>query len=112
MKFINKLKEKITLPTYENRSFLKRSLARYRMLTYENRALPNFMIIGTQKGGTTSLYKYLTKHPDLKPNYVVKELSFLMKIILEGRFGTDQTFLKGKKGGCILKELHIIYTTH
>ena len=107
MKFINKLKEKITLPTYENRSFLKRSLARYRMLTYENRALPDFMIIGTQKGGTTSLYKYLAKHPDLKPNYVVKELSSFDEDYSRGGVWYRSNFPKRKKG-----KLYFEGTTH
>jgi Sulfotransferase domain len=29
--------------------------------------LPNFIIIGAQKGGTTSLYVYLTQHPQIAP---------------------------------------------
>lgn len=36
---------------------------------------PNFMIIGTVKGGTSSLYSYLTKHPLVLPA-VNKELHF------------------------------------
>ena len=28
-------------------------------------ALPDFIIVGAQKGGTTSLYKYLVQHPDI-----------------------------------------------
>lgn len=28
---------------------------------------PSFIIIGTQRGGTTSLYNYLVEHPDIKP---------------------------------------------
>lgn len=27
--------------------------------------LPNFIICGTQKGGTTSLYHYLKEHPEV-----------------------------------------------
>ncbi|MEO1299904.1 MAG: hypothetical protein AAFW75_29865, partial [Cyanobacteria bacterium J06636_16] len=27
------------------------------------RALPDFIVAGTQKGGTTSLYSYLAEHP-------------------------------------------------
>jgi len=34
-------------------------------LTYRRRRLPDFLIIGTAKGGTTSLYHYLRNHPDL-----------------------------------------------
>ncbi len=70
------IREKFTLPTYENRSWIKRFLARFRIITHERRALPTFLIIGAQKAGTTSLYRYLAKHPDIKPNFVVKELSF------------------------------------
>lgn len=29
------------------------------------RQLPDFVIIGTQRGGTTSLYRYLSEHPDV-----------------------------------------------
>ncbi len=29
--------------------------------------MPDFLIIGTQKGGTTSLYHYLTQHPQILP---------------------------------------------
>lgn len=70
------LKDTFTSPTYEHRSWLKRFLARFRLMTHEHRALPTFLIIGAQKAGTTSLYRYLAKHPDIKPNFVVKELSF------------------------------------
>jgi hypothetical protein len=38
-------------------------------------ALPNFIIIGTQKGGTTSLYGYLRQHPDVLP-CAHKEVNF------------------------------------
>lgn len=30
-------------------------------------ALPDFLIIGAQRGGTTSLYSYLTQHPGIAP---------------------------------------------
>ncbi|MEB3281102.1 MAG: tetratricopeptide repeat protein [Lyngbya sp.] len=36
---------------------------------------PNFIIIGTQKGGTTSLYYYLAKHPQIMPS-LIKEIDF------------------------------------
>ncbi len=37
----------------------------YRYMTAPWRALPDFLIIGTQKGGTTSLYAYLESHPNV-----------------------------------------------
>src|SRR5437660_11101224 len=39
------------------------------------RLLPDFLIIGTQKGGTTSLYNYLIEHPGIGPAYT-KEIHF------------------------------------
>src|SRR6266496_2269605 len=35
----------------------------YRGTTYPIRLLPDFLIIGTQRGGTTALYHYLKTHP-------------------------------------------------
>jgi hypothetical protein len=36
-----------------------------RIETAQLRHLPDFVIIGTQRGGTTSLYRYLIEHPDV-----------------------------------------------
>jgi hypothetical protein len=36
-----------------------------RLETAYLRQLPDFIILGTQRGGTTSLYHYLTAHPDI-----------------------------------------------
>ena len=36
-----------------------------RRATAELRALPDFVIIGAQKAGTTSLFRYLVEHPDV-----------------------------------------------
>lgn len=47
----------------------------YRGLTYSIRLLPDFLIIGTQRGGTTSLFHYLQTHPCIQPA-VNKDLHF------------------------------------
>ena len=39
----------------------------YRSLTRQIRVLPDFIIIGARKCGTTSLYEYLAQHPDVLP---------------------------------------------
>jgi hypothetical protein len=39
------------------------------------RQLPDFIVLGTQRGGTTSLYRYLTEHPDIGPAFR-KEVHF------------------------------------
>jgi hypothetical protein len=49
--------------------------AGYARLTRGGRILPDFLIIGTQRGGTTSLYKYLVQHPSLA-HALTKELRF------------------------------------
>ncbi|MGH3085954.1 MAG: sulfotransferase domain-containing protein, partial [Rubrobacteraceae bacterium] len=43
----------------------RRDPPRERIETAHLRQLPDFIIIGTQRGGTTSLYRYLTEHPDV-----------------------------------------------
>jgi hypothetical protein len=47
----------------------------YAWLTSRGRMLPDFLIIGTQRGGTTSLYKYLVQHPNLS-HALTKEIRF------------------------------------
>src|SRR5579885_2674785 len=51
------------------------SLRFYRTITSSIRLLPDFIIIGTQRGGTTSLYAYLGQHPQIAPA-VIKEVHF------------------------------------
>ena len=41
----------------------KEGLVRYGERTSDRRALPDFLIIGTKRGGTTSLWNYLIQHP-------------------------------------------------
>jgi hypothetical protein len=47
----------------------------HQQATWKNRHLPDFIIIGAQKSGTTSLYSYLSQHPHLIPSYR-KEVHF------------------------------------
>ena len=55
----------------------------YRGLTVPIRLLPDFLIIGTQRGGTTSLYNYLIARPGVGPA-MVKELHFFDKNFNKG----------------------------
>ena len=43
----------------------KQVLRRWAQATRAIRTLPDYLIIGTQKGGTTSLYNYLIRHPQV-----------------------------------------------
>jgi hypothetical protein len=47
----------------------------YRTTTSFIRLLPNFIIIGSARSGTTSLYNYLVQHPDIAPA-LQKEIHF------------------------------------
>ena len=55
------------------------------------RKLPNFLIVGAAKSGTSSLHNYLNQHPDVfMPSYnssgmKVKEPRFLIKDLVEHR---------------------------
>jgi hypothetical protein len=46
-----------------------------RVLTNNFRCLPDYIILGTQRGGTTSLYNYLAGHPKILPGFL-KETHF------------------------------------
>ena len=48
------------------RSPARRLRAGYRELTAPMRGLPSVLIIGAQKGGTTSLFNYLVQHPGIR----------------------------------------------
>ncbi|OKI66786.1 sulfotransferase domain-containing protein [Micromonospora sp. CB01531] len=44
-------------------SGVRSSLVRYGERTSDRRPLPDFLVIGTKRGGTTSLWRYLLEHP-------------------------------------------------
>ncbi|MBW2269191.1 MAG: sulfotransferase [Deltaproteobacteria bacterium] len=46
-----------------------------RRLTHGGRALPDFLILGAQKAGTTSLYNHLLRHPRVAPAFT-KEVHY------------------------------------
>ncbi|ESA32695.1 sulfotransferase [Leptolyngbya sp. Heron Island J] len=56
-------------------SVLQPMIWQARRATSWHRTLPSFIIVGAQKSGTTSLYDYLTEHPQLWPAYI-KEVHF------------------------------------
>jgi hypothetical protein len=47
----------------------------FHRLTTSLRVLPDFLVIGVMKGGTTSLFQYLVKHPQVNPPFR-KEIKF------------------------------------
>lgn len=44
-------------------------IEKHRLATASKRALPEMIIIGAQKSGTTSLFHYLSQHPELTPPF-------------------------------------------
>src|SRR3712207_6690007 len=62
------------MPKYRKKDE-KRDPPPERIATAQQRRLPDFVIIGTQRGGTTSLYHYLSKHPEVLPA-LRKEIHF------------------------------------
>ena len=54
---------------------LKKSHWLIRKTTSSIRLLPRFIIFGVARGGTTSLYNYLTSHPNIAPS-MTKEVMF------------------------------------
>jgi hypothetical protein len=62
----------------------------FRLLTWKMRSKPGFMILGAMKSGTTSLYYYLTQHPQIVPA-MTKEVHFFDG----GREGGSDDYQKG-----------------
>lgn len=48
------------------------------------RVLPDFLVIGTQRGGTTTLYHYLVRHPQVLGAVLDKEVHFFDRRYHEG----------------------------
>ena len=58
------------------RHLVKRTTEGYLAATSGLRMLPDFIVIGTQRGGTTSLYRYLAAHPGVAPTLVSKGVHY------------------------------------
>jgi hypothetical protein len=57
----------------------RESLTGWRMLTASHRPLPDFLIVGAQRSGTTSLYNYLAAHPQVMPAVPSKGVHYFDK---------------------------------
>jgi hypothetical protein len=65
------------------RKVLRGAFRTYGRTTASARPLPNFLILGAQKAGTTALYAYLRWHPDITgPSF--KEVSFFDRHYAKG----------------------------
>jgi len=63
----------------------KLAFARLRVRTFTAgwRGLPDFLVIGVQRGGTSSLYKYLGQHPSVAPS-LRKETEYFSRFYSKG----------------------------
>jgi len=57
-------------------SAVKTTLLLPRLATASGRSLPAFLIIGAQRSGTTSLYRYLVQHPRVAPAWPSKGVHY------------------------------------
>jgi len=64
-------------------SALKCVRLRLGSLTGAIRSHPNFLIVGAQKGGTSSLFKYIIQHPDIEGSWK-KEVHFFCRNFSKG----------------------------
>lgn len=72
---------------------------------------PSFLIIGTQKGGTTSLYHYLTQHPNVKAA-AVKEVHYFDEQFDQGFDWYMRHFPSGLTASDITGEASPYYLFH
>lgn len=92
---------------------------RARRATKRRRLLPELLIIGTQRGGTTSLYEYLSLHPDVVPP-LGKELQYFSVEFGRGEawyrahFPTERAVERQRAGGrdCLVFEASPYYLFH
>lgn len=72
------------------RTFVRRIYFQYLRATWRQRALPDFLVIGAQHGGTTAFFDYLSQHPQLAPSFH-KEVHFF-----DGGSKKEDIFEKGE----------------
>ncbi len=58
-------------------------ISKVRLLTSRLRVLPDFIILGEMRAGTTSLYRYLAEHPQVLPAWE-KELHYFDRLYSNG----------------------------
>jgi Sulfotransferase domain len=82
----------------------------YGLATADLRPLPDFLIIGAQKAGTTALYAYLRWHPDVTgPSF--KEVSFFDRHYARGE-RWYRAHLPPRRGGKLVGEASPSYLFH
>ncbi|MGF1595321.1 MAG: sulfotransferase [Acidimicrobiales bacterium] len=60
-------------PVLRARAAARHGLRTVGVVTARYRLVPNYLIIGTKRGGTTSLARWLLTHPDVRPLFPARE---------------------------------------
>ncbi len=69
--------------------FARERLRDFGQATASFRELPDYLIIGTKRGGTTSLARWLVKHPEVRPLFPARETR-------KGAYYFDVNYAKGR----------------
>ena len=72
------------------RESAKRAVRTYGLATAPRRAHPDFLLVGAKRGGTTSLWRYLSEHPDVLDLFPRPEK-------LKGMYYFDEQFGRGDR---------------
>ncbi len=84
---MSKITKKITYLVQRSGKMINQE---YRLLTWKYRSKPDFIILGAMKSGTTSLFYYLSQHPQIVPS-MAKEVHYFDG----GRLGGTDDYQKG-----------------
>ena len=89
----------------------------YRNLTSKSRVLPDFIIIGAGRAGTTALYSYLIQHPSIIPattenNQPVADLHFFEYMISDRISWYKSHFPRKSKNSFVTGEFTSTYMYH
>jgi len=92
------------------RRVLRGAFRAYGLATASVRPLPDFLILGAQKAGTTALYAYLRWHPEITgPSF--KEVSFFDRHYVRGE-RWYRAHLPARRSGTIVGEASPSYLFH
>ena len=69
---------------------VRRAVRSYGSATAHSRPLPDFLIIGTKRGATTSLFRYLQQHPGVRSLFPWFQT-------MKGTYFFDENYLRGEK---------------
>jgi hypothetical protein len=96
---------------YALKTAVKRAAVAWGFVTFPLRRLPDFLIIGAQRAGTTSIYHYLVAHPTVAPAIPSKGVHYFDTEFhrtlgwYKGHFATvfASAYTRGRRGTTLLR---------